>query len=81
MMGPNDNAHRLGHPIPLHWLSWAFVDLCVPSLACIGLRGHSWAIIIVVATVEVVGIGGDMVTCRGGWCWQCGCTHSLFNNK
>ena len=69
MMGPNDNAHRLGHPISLCWLSWAFIGLHVPLLACIfafmGIRGPSslwWrplrslALVVTWRHVEVVGI-------------------------
>ena len=29
----------------------------------------------------VDGNGGDVAMCRVSWCWWCGCTHSLFNNK
>ena len=53
-MGPNNNAHCLGHPSPLHWLLWAFVGLCVPSLAhdspalaCIGLQ-VCWPALVVI---------------------------------
>jgi hypothetical protein len=52
MMGPNDNARRLGHPSPLRWPSCAFVDLRWPSLAVIGLHwpslavvGHCWPVL------------------------------------
>ena len=35
-----------------------------------------------VATHQGVdGSGGDVVMCRGSWCWWCGRTRSLFNNK
>ena len=29
----------------------------------------------------VDGNGGDVAMCRGSWCWWCGLTRSLFNNK
>ena len=81
MMGPNDDAHRLGHPIPLCWLSWAFIGLHVPLLACIfafvGIRGPSslwWqplrslALVVTWRHVEVVCVGSVDIC-------------SLFNNK